>query len=195
MPSNKALTNMMSLFTRHNPLTHTVIIRRSSHTPSTTTNNQVARPVLWVRTHALDDAAVDNGVGGDITCLTLGQRPADSFPTAVFLQVHAAEGEVLHYVPGDDAHAVYAVVELQDVVDAAFGRSGVEVLVEMRVWGFAVVQEDSFVVRVARDSTGRDCVAVGDRGRGGVDFDGWDVVVGVATTTGHGVFVAAAQGF
>lgn len=49
------------------------------------------------------------------------------------MEVHATEGEVFHDVPGYDAEPWGAVVELEDVVDAASCCGGVEVSVELGV--------------------------------------------------------------
>jgi hypothetical protein len=61
-----------------------------------------------------------------VSSLAPGQRPADGFPRPVGLQVHASEGEVLHYLPGQDGEEGQAAVEGEGVVQAGLGGEVVE---------------------------------------------------------------------
>lgn len=136
----------MSALARNNPLADAVFLRRPPHAPASTAYNQVSRSVVWISEHALDDRAVYRSVCGDIPCLAFGQGPRDGAPGAVLLEVHPPEGKIFHDVPAYDARAVGAVVELKNVVDAAFGCGVVEVLVESSVGVRAVVFAEVFGV-------------------------------------------------
>lgn len=184
----------MALFMSSDPFPNSIVFGCVSDAPAASAYNQVSRPVFGIGVHAFDGAAMDDGVGGNVASLAFGQGPADGFPAAVFLQVHTPEGQVLHHVPRHDAHAASAVVELENVVDAALGRGNVKMLVEARIWEFLVVGENIFVVGVASDAARCVCVAIDRQRRGRVNFNGWYVVVRFYGAI-YGVFMAAVQSY
>ena len=149
MSPYKALAYMITFIASNNPFAHAHVLWRLSDAAAATTDNEIARPVVSISAHALNNAAMDDGVCGNVACFALGKRPADGFPGIIFLKVHAPEGQVFHNVPRYDAHAGCSVVELQDIVDSAFGGGFVEVVMKVCVWPFLVVEKDVVVVGVA----------------------------------------------
>ena len=88
---------------------------------------------------------MDLRIVGHIPRLTSGQRPADGFPRPVGLQVHAPEGQVLHYLPGHHRGPGQTAAEGEGVVQARAGGElgeGVDVPLSLRLGrgrGFVVV--------------------------------------------------------
>lgn len=72
---------------------------------------------------------------GYITYFAHGEREGDSFPGAVGAEVHASEGEVFHYFPGDDGGVAETAVEFEAVMQDALGKGGVERVVEFGRFG------------------------------------------------------------
>jgi hypothetical protein len=148
--AHEALAYVMTFLTSNDPLAHAHVLGCVSDTSSTAAYNEISRSVCWVRAHTLNNAAVDNGIRGYVAGLAFRQGPSDCFPRPILLQVHTSEGQVFHYVPRYDTHAIGAVVELQDIMDTAFGRSGVEVFVKGRIGVFAMMRKNIIIVRITR---------------------------------------------
>jgi hypothetical protein len=92
-------TNPSGSNNRH-PLPDARLRGRPPHASPSTAQNQIPRPITRVRSHARYHRAMYQRIIGHIPRLAARQRPADGLPSPVGLQVHASEGEVLHYLPG-----------------------------------------------------------------------------------------------
>ena len=193
---DKALTDRMPILAVAHPLADAHLAGRVSDTPPSTADDEIAGPVRLVSEHALDGAAVDGRVGGDVSCLAFGQRPADRLPGAVLAQVHAAEGEIFHNIPAYCAEGGGAVLELEDVVHAALGGGVVQFAVEGVVTGGSVVRGDVVVVDKVAHCVARAaaavCGGVVRSGRAGGEGHGGDDCV-AARSAICSVFVAAVE--